>query len=173
MTTKDLLPNEYLSTYSSYINYAANTEMIEGLIKGKMAVISFYNELSEHILEYRYEDHKWRPIDILNHIIDTERIFAYRALRFARQDTTPLSGFDENRYAIESAATKRPIKDMLQDYEFTRDSTIALFKSFNSEMLKRKGIASGGEVSVRALAFLIIGHEKHHVQIIKERYLQK
>lgn len=113
----------------------------------------------------------WTPKEILNHLIDSERVFSYRALRFARQDKTELAGFEENNYAHESLANNRSIDDLLTEYQTTRASTIALFKSFNLNMLTSKGIAGTGEVSVRALAFLIIGHEKHHISIIKERYL--
>ncbi len=171
MTTTDLSPTEYLPYFSTYINKAANLELFEGMAVGKTNLVSFFKALPDTVLDYRYAEGKWTPKEILNHLIDSERIFTYRALRFARQDKTVLSGFDENEFAKESLASNRPIEDLLEEYEMTRASTITLFKSFNSKMLTSKGVAGSGEVSVRSLAFLIIGHEKHHVQIIKERYL--
>lgn len=172
MTTADLSDTEYIPYFKSYIDQAANVDLLEGLVVGKTNMVSFYNTLSQATLEYRYAHEKWTPKEILNHIIDAERVFAYRALRFARQDKTPLSGFDENEFSKESLANSKPLANLINEYETTRASTIALFKSFNSKTLISKGIVGNSKVSVRALAFLIIGHEKHHMQIIKERYLQ-
>jgi len=171
MTTTDLSPTEYLPYFSTYITKAANVEMIEGLALGQTTMVSFFKELSNTVLEYRYAEGKWTPKEILNHLVDAERVFTYRALRFARQDQTALSGFNEDDYAKESFATHKTLEDLLHEYETTRAATIALFKSFNSEILTSIGVAGSGEVSVRSLAFLIIGHEQHHMDIIKERYL--
>lgn len=172
MTTTDLSPTEYHPYFSAYIDKAANLEMLDGLTIGKTEIVSFFKTLSSTTLDHRYADDKWTPKEILNHLIDSERIFAYRALRFARQDKTVLSGFDQNDFVRESLATNQSIEELLSEYEATRASTIALFKNFNSKMLTSKGVAGSGDISVRSLAFLIIGHEKYHVQIIKERYLQ-
>lgn len=97
--------------------------------------------------------------------------FCYRAMRFAREDKTVLSGFDENHYTLASRANERSLFSLLEEYKITRLSTIALFNGFDDKMLVSKGVAGSGEVSVRALGFLIIGHEKHHNNVIKERYL--
>lgn len=134
---------------------------------------SFLKSIPIEKLEYRYEANKWTIKEVVSHLIDSERIFAYRALRFARKDKTPVAGFDENDYALESVANNRTIEDLLEEYTLVRQASIALYKTFgsDSEILKRTGIAGGGEVSVRALGFLIAGHEKHHCDIIRERYL--
>ncbi|MGB6268909.1 MAG: DinB family protein, partial [Olleya sp.] len=114
---------------------------------------------------------KWNIKEIINHLIDSERIFCYRALRFARQDNTALSGFNENDYVDFSHAKNRTIDSLIEEYKTVRQATITLYNSFTDESLLFRGIAGSGEVSVRALGFLIIGHEKHHINVIKQRYL--
>jgi hypothetical protein len=103
--------------------------------------------------------------------MDAERIFGYRALRFARNDKTPLHSFEENVYAPASRATKRKIKSIMREYETVRDATISLYDNFDEEMLMRTGIASDNPVSVRALLYITLGHELHHLGVIKEKYL--
>ena len=109
--------------------------------------------------------------DILGHIIDDERVFCYRALRFARNDKTELHGVDQDSDAEYAAANDRGISDLLDEYEKVRASSIALFSSFADDMISRCGIASGYNVSVSALGYLIAGHELHHLQVMKDRYL--
>ena len=122
-------------------------------------------------LTYRYAEAKWTIKEILVHIMDDERIYAYRALRFARNDKTELPGFEQDDYVPYSKANERSLKDIFLEYSTIRNSTILLFKSFGNEDLLRVGIANRHAVSVRALAYHIAGHEMHHVNIIKERYL--
>jgi len=122
-------------------------------------------------LTYRYAEAKWTIKEILVHIMDDERIYAYRALRFARNDKTELPGFEQDDYVPYSKANERSLKDIFLEYSTIRNSTILLFKSFDNEDLLRVGIANRHAVSVRALAYHIAGHEMHHVNIIKERYL--
>ena len=121
--------------------------------------------------DYRYADGKWTIKDIIQHIIDAERIFAYRALRFARSDTTALPSFDENTYVEEAQANKRSIQDLLTELLIVRQATLALFKTFSEEQLLKKGTASNNPMSVRALGFVIIGHQNHHQRVFLERYL--
>ena len=104
-------------------------------------------------------------------MIDTERIFAYRALRISRNDTTPLPGFEENDYVENTKANERGIQDLLAEFSAVRYATLFLFKSFSEEQLKRMGTASGTVISVRAIGFIIIGHQKHHQNVFQERYL--
>ena len=173
MKVTDLKKGEYLPYFQPYINKIGDLILIDSLIDGLNKTISFLQSVPVEKLEYRYEANKWTVKDIINHLIDSERVFAYRALRFARKDKTPVAGFDENDYALESTANNRTIEDLLEEYTLVRQASIALYKTFgsDSEILKRTGSAGGGEVSVRALGFLIAGHEKHHCDIIKERYL--
>ncbi len=171
MNASQLSVNEYLPYFQGYIKQAGTIALIDGLESNLNFMLNFYDSIPREKLEFRYAEGKWTIKEVLNHLIDAERIFCYRALRFARKDTTALSGFEENDYAINSKANEKTIANLLDEYKTLRLSTISLFKSFDSEMLLNKGTANGGEVSVRALGFLIIGHEKHHYNIIKERYL--
>lgn len=123
--------------------------------------------------DYRYAEGKWAIKDIIQHLTDSERVFAYRALRFSRNDKTELPGFDENNYVEYANAEKRHMKDLLTELSTVRHSTMQMFSSFTDEQLLRSGIASGHNVSVRALGFMIIGHQNHHVKVFQERYLDK
>ena len=114
---------------------------------------------------------KWTINDIIQHLIDSERVFAYRALRFSRGDETSLPGFDENFYADNAHGDNRSINDLLTEMSALRHANIMMFKSFTPEDLMRTGTASGYTVSVRAFGFLIIGHQNHHMKVFRERYL--
>jgi hypothetical protein len=117
-----------------------------------------------------YAPGKWTIKNILQHIIDAERVFSYRALRISRNDSTALPGFDENLFAKESGADNRGIDDLLEELTAVRKTTIQLFQSFSVSSLQNKGICSGKEISVLALGFIIAGHQIHHLNIVKERY---
>lgn len=171
MKVSQLSSNEYLPYFEGYIKQVGNVSLIDGLESNLDFMLNFYKSIPVEKLEFRYAEGKWTIKEILNHLLDAERIFCYRALRFARKDKTPLSGFEENDYTFASKANEKSISTLLDEYKVLRLATVGLFKSFDDEMLLSKGVASGGEVSVRALGFLIIGHEKHHCNIIKERYL--
>ena len=127
--------------------------------------------LAEDILNYTYAENKWTIKEILVHIIDDERIFAYRALRFARNDKTELPGFEQDDYVLYSRAAGRSMANIFEEYEAVRDSTIALFNGLPCEAFLRMGTANNNKATVRALAYHIAGHELHHVNIIKEKYL--
>ncbi|EMQ95102.1 hypothetical protein D778_00099 [Xanthomarina gelatinilytica] len=167
----DLPETEYVQFYANYIKLAGKKDLISGLTASFKETLSFFESIPNDKLEYRYQDGKWTVKDILQHIIDTERIFAYRALRFARQDETVLPGFEENQYAVTAHANKRTKEDLLEEYQTVRQATICLFKSFCKDMFLQIGKASGANMSVRAVGFVTIGHEKHHCQVIKSRYL--
>ena len=134
-------------------------------------VVSFYESIPLLKHDYAYAEGKWTVKDILLHIIDTERIFAYRALRIARQDKTPLAGFEQDDYVASGNAKARNLENLLQEYKFVRQSTIVLYRSFNLKALNAIGEASGSSISVRAMGYIITGHENHHNQVIEERYL--
>lgn len=127
--------------------------------------------LPEEKLTYRYAEGKWTIKDILVHLMDAERIFAYRALRFARADETPLASFDENIYVPMANANARKIKDILKEGATLRASSIAFIKTLDRKALKRKGNLNNNKMSVLTLVNLIYGHQKHHLNIIRERYL--
>jgi uncharacterized damage-inducible protein DinB len=132
---------------------------------------SFIESIPRDRLLLRYAEGKWTIKEILGHLIDDERIYSYRALRFARNDSTELPGFDQERYAEYSDANNREINDLLDEFTLVRQSTIALFKSLDDAAFMRSGVADGKRVTVRALSYHIAGHELRHMNIIRERYL--
>jgi uncharacterized damage-inducible protein DinB len=135
------------------------------------ATIDFILSLPEEKLTYRYAKGKWTIKEMLVHIIDDERIYTYRALRFARNDKTELPGFEQDDYARHSGANERGISDILREFAAVRRATIALFEGLDADALVRRGVADGKVMSVRAAAYHIAGHELRHVNIIRERYL--
>ena len=172
MNQTTLNPDEYSGHLAAYINQVSNEyPLLEELEISIHRLIKFVQNIPMDKFDYRYAEGKWTIKEILQHLIDAERIFAYRALRFARNDKTPLPGFDENDYAAEAHADKRSIQELLTELAVVRQATLSLFKSFSQEELLRKGIASNNPVSVRALGFVIIGHQNHHERIFQERYL--
>lgn len=172
MNIKDLQDGEYAPYYKNYLSLVDSawnlTEELEVSIHN---FIHFVREIPMDKFDYRYAEGKWTIKDIIQHLIDAERVFSYRALRFARNDNTELPGYDENSFAANTNANNRSIQDLLTEMALVRQGTIALFKSFTDEDLLRKGIASHNVASVRALGFIIIGHQNHHIKIFKERYL--
>jgi uncharacterized damage-inducible protein DinB len=127
--------------------------------------------LSEEKMNFRYAPGKWTIKDMLVHLSDTERIFVYRALRFSRGDSTPLPGFEESLFAEYACANEREKEDILREYALVRESSIAFVESLSDEALNRTGTANEQPVSVRLLVNLIYGHHKHHLKILRERYL--
>lgn len=127
--------------------------------------------LTEEQMNYRYAPGKWTIKDMLLHMSDTERVFAYRALRFSRGDETPLPGFEESLFALHAGANEREKEDIMREYSLVRASNIAFIESLSDEALNRKGLAGENVISVRYLANLIYGHHKHHLNILRERYL--
>lgn len=163
---------EFAPFYKPYIEKAKQYDSIlEGLLENENETVSFFEKLPTEKLEFRYAEGKWTPKDILLHLIDTERIFTYRALRIARNDKTELPGFEENDYVETANANSRELNVLLEEFKIVRKSTISLYNSFDDVQLKRVGVASNCSVSVRALAYMTMGHYLHHIQVIKERYL--
>lgn len=170
---KNLLVTDYPAYFSTYINQVENDDCVDALEENMNDFVHFIeNIVPTEKYEYRYQDGKWSVKEIVQHIIDAERIFAYRALRFARFDKTPLSPFEENDYVDVCEANKRSMNDLLQEFLLVRKATIKMFESFSDEMISSKGIASGGEIKVTAIGFIISGHAIHHQKVIKERYLK-
>jgi uncharacterized damage-inducible protein DinB len=168
----DQLPvKEYPSFYNAYIQVLENVHLIEELEICLHDFIHFVQNISMDKFDYRYAEGKWTIKEIIQHLIDTERVFSYRAMRISRNDKTPLPGFEENDYVNNTNANDRGLQDLLTEFSAVRYSTLLLFKSFSQEQLERTGIASGNEVSVRAIGFIIIGHQKHHQNVFQERYL--
>lgn len=163
--------NEYNSYYESYIEKSNQKPIVEGLNDNLEKVVLFFKSIPQSKQDYSYAEGKWTIKDILLHIIDTERIFSYRALRISRNDKTPLPGFEHNDYVLNASASSRSLESLLEEYTAVRKATIALYSSFNSQVLLELGEASGFPISVRAIGYIISGHENHHCEIIKQRYL--
>lgn len=156
--------------YRGYIKAAGKGELVPLLLKSGDDFISFCRSLTEQQGHYKYAPDKWSIKDIILHIIDAERMFAYRALRFARNDKTELVGFEQNDYVPEANADSRSIHNLLSEFTNVRAATVDMFSSFSEEVRKRKGIASGVEMSVEVLGYIISGHLIHHMNVIQERY---
>jgi uncharacterized damage-inducible protein DinB len=166
------LPGEYPDYAAMYIKWAPLDGRILEQLKAQVEKTEkFVSRLSKKQLKGKYAPGKWTIREILLHIIDSERIFSYRALRIGRGDTTPLPGFEQDDYTSYSRANERSVASILEEYRTVRKATLSLFKTFSEEDLLRKGTANGNLVSVRALLYHLAGHELHHLQIIKERYL--
>jgi len=162
---------EYAPYYETYISKVNINDLIDALEKGQTEVIKFIQTTPLDKLDYRYQEGKWSIKEIIVHLMDVERIFTYRALRFSRNDQTALAGFDEEEYFPESNASDRSVQSLSDEYTALRRSTIEFFKNITPEMSRRTGIANGKEISVRALGFIIPGHDIHHMNVIRERYL--
>jgi uncharacterized damage-inducible protein DinB len=171
MNSNQLPENEYSIFNSTYVKALENVELMEELEICVHDFVRFVQNIPMDKFDYRYAEGKWTIKDIIQHIIDTERIFAYRALRISRNDQTPLPGFEENDYVDNTNANVRTIQELLSEMAVVRQATLSLFKSFSTEQLLRMGTASNSPISVRAIGFLIIGHQKHHQKVFHERYL--
>jgi uncharacterized damage-inducible protein DinB len=164
---------EFAAYASMYIGLLPDDGRVLNHLKDNLkATRDFILSVPEEKLTYRYAEGKWTIKEILLHISDDERIYAYRALRFARNDATELPGFEQNDYVPVSNANARPIKSILKELATVRQATLTLFNSFDRKALQRAGVANGHTMSVRAAAYHIAGHEIHHINIIKEKYLK-
>ncbi|TXE15651.1 DinB family protein [Psychroserpens burtonensis] len=171
MTKEDLSINEYNPYYHQYIQKAGDVTISVGLKDNGDTTVLFLESIPEEKLEFRYEEGKWTIKEIIQHLIDTERVFTYRALCIARKDKTLFPGYDQDAYVVSCEANKRSMSSLMNEYKAVRLASIIMFESFSYEMLTRIGIASNSNLSPRAVAFITIGHENHHCEIIKERYL--
>lgn len=164
--------DEYPPSADVYIRLLPDDGLVLRHLEERVRVASeLILSLPEEKLAYRYAPGKWTVKEILAHVIDDERIYAYRALRFARNDQTELPGFEQDAYAVHSGANRRTVESLLREFAAVRRSTVTLFDSFDDEALARSGVADGKRSTVRALAYHIAGHELRHFNIIKERYL--
>jgi hypothetical protein len=161
---------EYKPYYDRYISLVEDDDIL-GLLERQIGEIrTALGPLSEEKSLYRYEPGKWTVRGVVDHLIDLERVFGYRALAISRGEMQPLPSFDENNYAAASGADSRPLPELLNELEGARRSNLAMMRRFGEEAWRRVGTASGGPVSPRALAFIIAGHQEHHVRILRERY---
>lgn len=163
--------DEYAPFYRSYVARVPKGGLVS-LLAGQVADTRRLHEgLSESAADYAYAPGKWTIKEVVGHLADAERVFSYRALRFARGDATEVAGFDENVYVPAGAFGARTLSSLLEEFAAARDSTVRLLAGLPPEGWLRRGVANGQEVSVRAVACIIAGHELHHRAILKERYL--
>jgi hypothetical protein len=172
MIRQDIQPTEYNEYYARYIDKVLNaTELKKGFVDDKKMVVDFFSSIPTNKLDFRYQPEKWNIKELLQHIIDTERIFMYRLLRIARKDTTSLAGYDQDVYIAPSEANNKSIEKLLNEFTVTREYSINLINSISDENLTNIGTASNTSISARACAFILLGHSIWHIEIIKERYL--
>ena len=157
--------------YHNYVNHTVESNVMDAFRNQTPVLLKFLQDIPKDKRDYRYGPDKWTIKEVLQHIIDAERVFAYRALCFSRKDSNALPGFDENDYAANAKADKRNWDDMMEEFKATRRSNELLFASFDDEQLDSTGTASGKTNYVSAWGFIMVGHINHHVRILKERYL--
>jgi len=171
MNSNQLNENEYAPFYKNYIKVLGDVNLFEVLDSSLEETLKTLQNLPEEKLLFRYDNGKWTIKELVQHIIDSERVLSYRALRFSRNDPSDLQGFDEDWYVGNSNGNERNFEDILEEFTYLRKANISLFNSFSSEMMPMLGTANGSIMSVRALGFIIAGHQMHHLKIIKEKYL--
>ena len=157
--------------YHKYISLVKEDELKEAFINGTGTLIKFLENIPAGKRDFRYAENKWTIKEVIQHIMDGERIFAYRSLCFARQDQTQLPGFEENDYAQSSKAGNRDWNELLEEFKSVRKSTELLFDSFDEEQLNAGGIANNNPNYVLGMGYIIVGHGLHHLNVIKEKYL--
>jgi len=163
--------NEYAVFYETYVLLVEETDIVSALEKSLNELQNLLAEVSEEKASYAYAEGKWSVRELLGHLIDGERIFSYRALRISRNDKTPLASFEENSYVANSNFRCTKLADLIKEFSLLRRSNILFFKNLTDESWLRTGAASEATVSVRALAYIMVGHVRHHARILRERYL--
>jgi len=171
MTQNRPQKGDYALYYEKYIALVPSGDFLEILEEQKRELTRLLSPLSEQQAEFRYAPGKWSIKEILGHINDAERIFAYRLLRIARGDQTPLPGFEQDDYIGPGNFSARTLADLLHEFSTVREASVSLLRSLDDTAWVRRGVASQKEVTVTAIAFVIAGHERHHRIILEERYL--
>ncbi|HMN04091.1 MAG TPA: DinB family protein [Flavobacteriales bacterium] len=164
-------PGDYPDQYHAYLSAARGEGLAEALEHAGGEELRTRALVPDNKWEYRYAPGKWTTQEVFQHIIDIERVFAYRALCIARNEKADLPGMDEDAYQAESRAGRRDIDDIMRELKAVRSATIELFASFDAEALSKAGTANGKHITVPALGWIIAGHSEHHLRIIRERYL--
>lgn len=163
--------DEFAPYYGSYISEAPGKDVIDALEAQGDQWRKALKDVPGSREGYRYEPGKWSIREVVAHVADSERVFSYRLLRFARGDATPLASFDENVFAKACEAEARSLRECVDELVAVRQATVALVKPMQDAQMSRRGVASGKEISARALAWVIAGHAQHHLKVLKERYL--
>jgi hypothetical protein len=161
---------EYAPYYDRYISQITGTDILGTLDAQRRQTLLLLSGRDESDGDYRYAPDKWNAKEVLGHVCDTERVFAYRALRIARGDQTPLAGFEQDDYVKNGPFARAPLAEIIEDYIAVRRATLTLLRNLEEVAWVRRGVANKNEVSVRALAYIIAGHELHHRRILEEKY---
>jgi uncharacterized damage-inducible protein DinB len=161
---------EYAPYYERYISLIQENDILATLDRQRREMVLLLSGLSEEQGDFRYAPEKWSAKQVLGHVCDTERVFAYRALRIARADATPMEGFEQDDYVKNGPFARHVIAEVIEDYIAVRRATISLLRSLEEAAWSRRGIANKNEVTVRAIAYTIAGHEVHHRRILQEKY---
>jgi len=164
-------PGEIPAFYQRYIDQADGRDLLEVLAIAREQTWATARQIPAEKAHYRYAPGKWTIEQLMQHVVDSERVFAYRALRFARNDATELPGYDEDAWAASTAGSLRSLRTIMVEHDAVRTATIALFQGFSAEELLRSGTANGNRFTVRALGWAIAGHAMHHMKVIHDRYL--
>ena len=163
-------PSEYGRYYGTYVDQVPDGSILDRLAAQRESTARLLASIDESRAGYRYAEGKWSIKEIVGHLADAERVFVYRAMTAARGDRTSLPGFDENEYVDRAGFDRHTLAELAADLDSTRAATLSLFRTFSAEEAARRGIANDAECSVRALAWIIAGHERHHVRVLGERY---
>jgi len=161
---------EYAPYYERYISLVQGEDILNTLDQQRRETMTLLCGRDEEDGDFRYAPEKWSAKEVLGHVCDSERVFAYRALRIARADATPLAGFEQDDYVRNGPFAQRPLADLVEDFIAVRRATLSLLRNLDEPAWSRRGIANKNEVSVRGLAYIIAGHELHHRGILVERY---
>jgi hypothetical protein len=164
-------PSDFVPYFRQYIDKVPAGDVLAILESQIEETVAALGALSEEKALHRYAPGKWSVKEIVGHLADSERIFAYRALRFARGDATALPGFEQDDYVAPSGADQRSLADLLGEFAAVRRASLCLFRGFDGAAWARRGVASGNEFAVRAFPFIVAGHERHHLAVIRQRYL--
>ena len=162
--------DEYGEFYRGYIENVPGPNVLQSLIKQGQLTYALIQKLRPEEAEYRYEENKWSVKEVIGHLIDTERIMAYRALSISRGESQPLPGYDQDDYVEQGDFDNRGLQSLSTEYDALRNANISMFNSFSEEQVLRRGTANNVTVSVRALAFIIAGHERHHLDFLEKKY---
>jgi len=163
-------PGEYAPYYERYIGLVQGEDILDTLDQQRREIMLLLCGRDDEEGDFRYAPEKWSAKEVLGHICDTERIFAYRALRISRADATPIEGFEQDDYVRNGPFARCPLADLIEDFIAVRRATLSLLRNLDEAAWSRRGIANKNEVTVRALAYIIAGHELHHRGILEEKY---
>ncbi len=163
--------DEHIEYYSTYIDKVPDGDIVDMLRRQTTEVVGFLRSIPEDKLDHAYAPGKWTIRQLVGHLADGERVFQYRAFRFSRADSTPVPGFDENLYVENAPFPNVSMPDLIAEFEDLRRASIHLFGNMTEDAMSRRGSANGDEISVRAIAFILVGHVTHHVDVLRSKYL--